>query len=382
MLLLPISDDNPTQRRPLVMQAILATNIAIWLLGAATGSSMDVFLNLGLVPGNFSFLKLITSQFIHAGFFHLFGNMLFFWIFADNVEDRFGRGWFLLMYLASGAAGAIVHAIAVSGTDGAMVPLGGASGAISGVLAAYLVFYPQQPVRIFYLILFYPGFFHVRALWVIGVYAAEQVLMIALTGGHGGVAYWAHLGGFGAGLAFALADRLKRGLPEEILPAGEGWKRRIGKQPSGVSRIWKRLGAEALVRQPALELPPIEVPFARIAQGWTVLRADDSLADVSSIASLVSRVTGEPLADVSRRIRATRGVLARGLANHAAASLVKTLQAHHGPPAFAVDEVAAGALPSPAAAATAAAGPDGFVFEMADGGKWAVPWQRLCLRFG
>ncbi|KAF0240000.1 MAG: rhomboid family [Planctomycetota bacterium] len=377
MLLLPISDDNPTQRRPVVMQAILAINVAVWILAVATGTGAAVFLKLGLVPGNFSFVNLITSQFIHTGIFHLAGNMLFFWIFADNVEDRFGRGWFLLMYLASGAVGAIVHAIAVSGTDHALIPLGGASGAISGVLAAYLVFYPQQPVRIFYLIFIYPGFFHVRALWVIGVYAAEQVVMILITRGQGGVAYWAHIGGFGAGLAFALADRMKRGLPEEILPAGEGWKRRIGKQPSGVTRIWKRLGAEALVRPAAPELPPIEVPFARIAQGWTVLRADDSLADVSAIASLVSRVTGEPLADVSRRIRATRGVLARGLSDQSAALLVKTLAASGGPPAFAVDESAAGPLPPPASASTAAAGPDGFVLEMAEGGKWAVPWTRV-----
>lgn len=377
MLLLPVADDNPTQRRPVLTQAILAINIAVWALGYFIGGQDEMFRIFGLVPSEFSFIRLITSQFIHAGFFHLAGNMLFFWIFADNVEDRFGRAWFLLMYLASGAAGAIAHALAVSGTETAHLPLGGASGAISGVLAAYLIFYPNQPVRIFYLVFLYPGFFSVRALWVIGVYAGQQVLMIMVTGGHDNVAYWAHLGGFGAGLAFALADRMKRGLPEEILPAGEGWRSRIGKQPSTATRIFKRLGPEAFVQPPRAELPPIEVPFARVAEGWTVLRADDSLADVSAVAALVSRATGEPVADVSRRIRATRGVLARGLAPEVANRLVEALRAAGGPPAFVVDEVSAGPLPAPAAAASAAAGPDGFVFEMADGGTWAVPWSRV-----
>ncbi|MCC6738316.1 MAG: rhomboid family intramembrane serine protease [Planctomycetia bacterium] len=376
MLLLPVSDDNPTQRRPVLTQAILALNIAIWLLGAFTVGDDRMFLMFGLVPADFTFPSLLTSQFIHAGIFHLAGNMLFFWIFADNVEDRLGRAWFLLMYLASGAAGAIAHAVAVMGTETAHIPLGGASGAISGVLAAYLVFYPQQPVRIFFLFFLYPGFFHVRAVWVIGAYAAQQILMI-MAGATDNVAYWAHLGGFGAGLAFALADRWRRGLPEELLPAGEGWRRRAGRQPSGVTRIWKRLGPEALVQPPRPEAPPIEVPFARIAEGWTVLRADDALADVSAVAALVSRATGEPHADAVRRIRATRGVLARGLSADAANRLLAALAAAGGPPAFAIDEASAGPLPPPAFAASASAVPDGFVFEMADGGNWAVPWSRV-----
>ncbi len=378
MLLLPISDDNPTQRRPVLTQAILAINIAVWFVGFVTGTGEDIFRTFGLVPAEFSFLKLFTSQFIHAGFFHLAGNMLFFWIFADNVEDRLGRGWFLLMYLGSGAVGDIAHCLSVAGTETAHIPLGGASGCISGVLAAYLIFYPNQPVRIFYLILLYPGFFSVRALWVIGVFAAQQVLMIMVSKGHDSVAYWAHLGGFGAGLAFALADRWKRGLPEEILPAGEGWRRRVGPQPSTATRIWKRLGPETAVPPPRRpDLPPIEVPYLRAATGWTVLRADDSITDVSAVASLVSRITGEPAAEASRRIRATRGVVARGLAGGTAQRLVDAVRAAGGPAVFAVDEAAAGSLPPPAAAASAAAGPDGFVFEMADGGTWAVPWARV-----
>ncbi|MCE9584843.1 MAG: rhomboid family intramembrane serine protease [Planctomycetes bacterium] len=380
MLLLPISDENPTQRRPFVTHTLLAVNVLVYLIGLLTGTSEQIFQKFGLVPNNFHFFNLVSSQFIHAGILHLAGNMLFLWIFGDNVEDRLGRGWYLLMYLASGAAGAIGHAIAVAGTEIAQVPLGGASGAISGVLAAYMIFYPNQPVRIFYLILLYPGFFHVRALWVIGVFAGQQVLMIALTRGHDHVAYWAHLVGFIVGAGFALADRWVNGMPAETLAAGAGWKPwRSGRGTSSASRIFRAPPAI-----PPMELPPapsFEVPMARVAEGWAVLRADDALVDVSALSAVVARVTGEPVVDAARRIRSTRGVLARGLTVEKARATRDLLKAARGPAAFLVDETAAPPFPPAAAASSAAAGPPGFQFDMADGGKWTVPWNRVVAVF-
>ncbi|NUN51106.1 MAG: rhomboid family intramembrane serine protease, partial [Candidatus Brocadiae bacterium] len=286
MLLLPIADDNPTRRPPVVTRALLGISVALWLFGTATGLQRGIFYTLGLVPADFHFLNLVTSQFIHSGIFHLAGNMLFFWIFADNVEDRLGRPWFLFMYLTSGAVGALAHCLFVSGTD-AQLPLGGASGAISGVMGAYLVFYPRQPIRIFYLIFIFPGVFHARALWVVGLYGLQQVLAILLTGGTGsGVAYWAHLGGFAAGLAFAGFDRLRGGLPHDVSgnPAEIPW---------------------------ALKISP-DVPVEHPGGGWAVLRADDALADESGSAGVVARVTGEARRGITRRLRRTRGVVAHG----------------------------------------------------------------------
>jgi membrane associated rhomboid family serine protease len=153
-------------------------------------------------------ITIFTSMFLHGGWMHLISNMLYLWVFGDNVEDRMGRVAFVLFYLATGAAGAIAQ-IMVDPSSG--VPTVGASGAISGVLGAYIMMFPHKRVRVlaFYFII------EVPALIVIGLWAVTQLVSgygsiayrTAETGG-GGVAYMAHVGGFVAGVAGALIWRL------------------------------------------------------------------------------------------------------------------------------------------------------------------------------
>ena len=144
-------------------------------------------------------------MFIHGGWGHLLGNMLYLWIFGDNVEDRLGRLRFLGFYLATGVAGALAQ---VAAAPGALVPTVGASGAISGVLGAYLVMFPRKRVRV----LLFLFVLDVPALVVIGLWAFTQLAsgVGSLAAPHpaGGVAYLAHVGGFAAGVAGALVARV------------------------------------------------------------------------------------------------------------------------------------------------------------------------------
>jgi membrane associated rhomboid family serine protease len=153
---------------------------------------------------------LFTSMFLHAGLTHIFGNMLFLFVFGDNVEDRLGHGRYLLFYLASGVAGGLaqVYLAMSAGYPDMLIPSVGASAAISGVLAAYLVFFPGARV------LSIVGYFimPIRALWFIGIWFLLQLLYV-LGGVSSDVAYWAHVGGFLFGLVVAFA--LKRLEPVE-----------------------------------------------------------------------------------------------------------------------------------------------------------------------
>ncbi|MEP7050081.1 MAG: rhomboid family intramembrane serine protease [Pseudomonadota bacterium] len=203
--MIPISDQNPTRTTPYVNYTLIALNILAfalesWLL-SLHGDSY-VVAGYGLVPSRFSAdpageaFTILTSMFMHGGIGHLAGNMLFLWIFGDNVEDAIGHGRYVLFYLLCGlcAAGAQVFAGAAS-----QVPVVGASGAIAGVLGAYLVLYPRVPITVFM------GFFlMVWPAWVvIGFWAVLQ-----LTGGlsalglesGGGVAFFEHIGGFLGGV--------------------------------------------------------------------------------------------------------------------------------------------------------------------------------------
>ena len=144
---------------------------------------------------------LFTSMFLHGGWAHLIGNSLFLWIFGAGVESRLGHGRFLLFYLLCGVAGAQLQAVLHADS---MVPMIGASGAIAGVLGAYLALYPHATVTVLVPVFFYPLFFDVPALFFLGIWFLEQLLAGATSFAftqHGGVAWWAHVGGFLAGLA-------------------------------------------------------------------------------------------------------------------------------------------------------------------------------------
>lgn len=209
--MLPIGDDN-SQRRlfPIVTYGLVAVNILVFLLELAGG---DFFVqNWSLIPVELitnpsgEFITLFSSLFLHAGWIHLGGNMLYLLIFGDNVEDLFGHGKFLLFYLLSGLAANFAQ-LAISSFSN--IPTLGASGAIAGVLAAYLILMPGRRVRVLIAAWIVP----LPALLVIGVWIVVQLISgvgtLASTSSSGGVAYMAHIGGFVTGLILTLLFRNK-----------------------------------------------------------------------------------------------------------------------------------------------------------------------------
>ncbi|MBN2001782.1 MAG: rhomboid family intramembrane serine protease [Anaerolineae bacterium] len=209
----PIGDDNTSRRTvPLVTYALLALNILFFFVELSGG---DAFIEQwAFVPRRFlanpsgDFLTLFTAMFMHAGWVHLLGNMLYLWIFGDNVEDRFGHIQFAIFYLLCGLAATFAQ---LAFNTGSNVPNVGASGAIAGVLGAYILLFPQGKVRV----LQGQQVIQVPALIVIGLWIVLQFFSgigsIANTAETGGVAYMAHIGGFIAGLVLTFLFRGSRG---------------------------------------------------------------------------------------------------------------------------------------------------------------------------
>lgn len=219
-MLIPIKDDNPTRRFPIVTIALIAINIAIYVytLFLPGESALISFYNrYALFPKAIAtghpvttnsvqpvYLTLITAMFLHDSPLplHVGFNMLFLWIFGNNVEDVFGRLRFIIFYLISGIAGSLLQ-IAISPLSS--VANIGASGAISGVLAGYLVLFPSARVLTVIPIIFFIEIIRIPAILVIGFWFLLQVLSVFIsTPGGGGVAYFAHIGGFISGLAITL----------------------------------------------------------------------------------------------------------------------------------------------------------------------------------
>jgi membrane associated rhomboid family serine protease len=177
----------------------------------ASLSQADLLTNrFGYRPGAPSFLALLACMFLHGGLAHLGGNMLFLWIYGDNVEYRLGPLRFVAWYLVTGMVGTLAFAFM---NQGSPVPLVGASGAISGVLGFYLVWFPRNYVKVFF---FFPfiGIFAIRAYWVLGMYLVIDNLMPIAANRGGSVAHGAHVGGFVAGMALAwLHNRIKGAIP-------------------------------------------------------------------------------------------------------------------------------------------------------------------------
>ena len=199
--MLPIGDDNSARRSvPLITYALIALNVLFFFVETSGGDAF--IMKWAFVPSRFlanpagDFLTLFTSMFMHAGWLHLGGNMLYLWIFGDNVEDRFGSGKFIIFYLLCGL-GATFAQLAFS--LGSNVPNLGASGAIAGVLGAYILMFPQGSVRVLQGQRVIP----MPALIVIGFWFVLQLFSgigsITAAGDTGGVAYMAHVGGFIAG---------------------------------------------------------------------------------------------------------------------------------------------------------------------------------------
>jgi membrane associated rhomboid family serine protease len=228
--MLPIRDDNTDRhRRPAVTTALIVANLLVFLYELSVGGhgqrALATFVHQwGVVPREYAlatdlpptidapyWVTLATSMFLHGGWGHLLGNMLYLWIFGDNVEDRFGRVAFVLLYVGTGVVGGLAQIMA---DPSSTVPAVGASGAISGILGAYLVLFPRKRVHV--LLFFF--IVEVPALVVIGMWALTQFVngfgAVARTEETvGGIAYMAHIGGFVAGVAAGLVIRAVRRTP-------------------------------------------------------------------------------------------------------------------------------------------------------------------------
>lgn len=211
--MIPLADDNPVHRFPLVTVLLIAANLAVYFLWQTRiGLEQSVAL-AAFVPAEFqrgapgAWSALFTSMFMHGGLMHLMGNLWFLWIFGDNIESECGRLRFVMFYLLCGIIATLAHTWQDPRSD---VPLVGASGAISGVLGAYLVEHPRAPIRtliplgLFTRIIDVPAFVFLF-LWM-GMQVFSQAMIAGRTGG-GGVAYLAHIAGFAAGAALIFVFR-------------------------------------------------------------------------------------------------------------------------------------------------------------------------------
>jgi membrane associated rhomboid family serine protease len=251
---IPYHDENATLRTAYVTLAVVAVNVAAWLIVQGAGETMPLarsVCNLGLIPGELTLSvppgegfpmgdglvcltdpgrqvsNLFTSMFLHGSWMHLLGNMWFLWLFGNNVEDSMTRPRFLVFYLLCGVGAAMLQVLM---TPGSTVPMVGASGAISGVMGAYLVLYPR--VRVF---TFVPlGFIFTSVAlpaWAMLIYWMVLQLLGGFTrigsGQEGGVAFWAHIGGFAAGAIlvklFERRDRVRAHTSRHWEPDRVGW---------------------------------------------------------------------------------------------------------------------------------------------------------------
>lgn len=231
----PLRDENPHPPgfKPRVTYALIAMNVIVFFIEVAyTGQFFEfsnrnayaLFLNWGAVPScvmgeqflnidlgagpvriacpDMQYVTLFSSIFLHGGLMHLGGNMLFLWIFGDNIEQKFGRLKYIGIYLAWGLAAGMIH---ILGDVNSPIPAVGASGAISGVLGAYLVIFPRARIQTFLILGFFWRMMHIQAKWFLPFWLVFQNLLPFFIGGFGvaggGVAYLAHIGGFAVGLA-------------------------------------------------------------------------------------------------------------------------------------------------------------------------------------
>ena len=211
--MIPIRDVIPSRTTPYVTIGLIAVNAIVFAYEMTLDDRQlePFFLYWGLVPAAFSWVAVMTSMFLHGGFAHFGFNMLFLWIFGDNVEDRMGHGRFLVFYLLCGVAAALAQTGTQPDSITAMV---GASGAIAGVMGAYFVLYPHSRIVTVIPIFFYLHIMEVPALVFLGVWFVLQFIsgvgsIAAATAGEasGGIAFWAHIAGFVAGVSGVLVFR-------------------------------------------------------------------------------------------------------------------------------------------------------------------------------
>lgn len=222
--MIPLHDDNPTELAPYLTVAIIVLCVLAFLWELSLGRAQQAaVLSLGAIPAvllhhrqlppEFVLIPplatVFTSMFLHGGWLHLLGNMLYLWIFGNNVEDAMGHGRFAVFYLLCGTVAVFAQALP---DPQSVIPMIGASGAISGVLGAYLLLYPHARVLVVIPIFFYPYLIQLKASWVLGFWFVMQLISaLEAPAGQGGVAFGAHVGGFVAGIALVPVFR-RRGV--------------------------------------------------------------------------------------------------------------------------------------------------------------------------
>ena len=222
--MIPLKDDNPTINKPIIRNYILVTCIIVFIFQIISPSyqSGEIFFSYGLIPSVLlgteqlpqdlyvipASATIFTSMFMHGGFMHLIGNMLYLWIFADNIEDDLGRTKFIIFYLLSGVGAAMAQVFADVNSQ---VPMIGASGAIGGILGAYLINYPNSRVLVLIPLGFFSQIIKIKALYVLGFWFVLQFINSSLSSGAaGGVANAAHIGGFITGIILILFFNKKK----------------------------------------------------------------------------------------------------------------------------------------------------------------------------
>ena len=213
--MIPLKDDNPTKGRPIITYILIGLCVVIFLVGLKK-DTQDIFMSYGLIPSVLmgydhlhidvyvvpAYITILTSMFIHGSWIHLIGNMLYMWIFADNIEDDLGSRNFLIFYFLSGLGAAIAQVLVDTHSQ---IPMGGASGAIGGVLGAYLINHPNARVLVLIPFGFFSQLIKIRALYVLGFWFVLQFINSSMMSSQGGgVAYAAHIGGFITGMVLIL----------------------------------------------------------------------------------------------------------------------------------------------------------------------------------
>lgn len=222
--MIPLKDHNPSRRTPYINVLLIVANLGVFvyqffflpqgparLINALGVVPFDLFNSPSTGPHAWlpAPLTLVSAMFIHGGWLHLLGNMLYLWIFGDNVEDRLGHGRYLMFYLLCGVIAALVHAFVFAQSK---VPCVGASGAISGVLVAYLLFFPRARVSTLFVILIFIRIVRLPAVVLLGLWVGLQIIggMQSLNAAAGGVAWFAHIGGIASGVLLSVIMRPPR----------------------------------------------------------------------------------------------------------------------------------------------------------------------------
>ncbi len=214
MFAIPLYDDAPMRRRSVIVWLIIAACgiVFLWQISLPPGAERDVVLGLGFVPAVFfgkaelalrlhivpAWTSIFTSMFLHGGWLHVIGNMLYLWIFGNNVEDAMSRPRFVAFYLLCGTVAALAQGLAAPAST---IPMIGASGAIAGVLGAYFLLQPKANVRVLLYIIVFVRFINLPAVVVLGLWFLVQFISIAMEpAADAGVAFWAHAAGFLTGM--------------------------------------------------------------------------------------------------------------------------------------------------------------------------------------